>query len=71
MAEQNYSGYIAGCGMPSYLLDRAYDESSINSDGASRIFADTHSTITTAKDTDSSATSNIFLQLVPVRACPP
>ena len=51
--------YIVGRGMPSYLLDRAYDESSIDSDGAPRNFADTHSTIATAKDTDSSATSNI------------
>jgi hypothetical protein len=45
--------------MPPYLLNRAYDASSIDSDGASRIFMNTHSTITTAKDTDSSATSNI------------
>jgi len=59
MADRNYSGYVPGRGMPTYLLGRAYDESSIDSDGASRIFLNTHPTITTAKDTDSCGTSNI------------
>ena len=59
MAEQNYFGYTSGHGVPSYLLDRIHDDSSIDSDGAPRIFANTHPTITSAKDTDSSTTSNI------------
>ena len=59
MAEQNYFGYTSGHGVPSYLLDRIQDDLSIDSHGASRIFANTHPTITSAKDTDSSTTSNI------------
>ena len=59
MTDRSYSEYIPGRGMSTYLLNRAYDESSIDSDGASRIFLDTHPTITSAKDTDSSTASNI------------
>ena len=54
MTDRNYSGYFPGCGIPHYLLDRTYDESSCDSDGASRIFADAHSTITSATYADSS-----------------
>ncbi|CAF1431058.1 unnamed protein product [Rotaria sordida] len=63
MVDRNYSGYVPGRGVPPYLLGRAYDESSIDSDGASRISIDTHSTVTTAKDTDSTNTSNILHSL--------
>ena len=45
--------------MPSYLLDRVDNDSSIYSDGTSRIFNETHSSITTATDTDTSNTPNI------------
>ena len=63
MIDRNYSEYVPVRGMPTYLLSRAYDESSIDSDGASKIFLDTHPTITSAKDTDLSATSNISYSL--------
>ena len=59
MTDRNYSENVPGRGIPAYLLSRAYDESSVDSDGASRIFLDTHPTITSAKDTDSSTASNI------------
>ena len=59
MTGRNYSEYVSGHGMPTCLLSGAYDESSIDSDGASRIFLDTHPTITSAKYTDSSTASNI------------
>ena len=59
MTDRNYSEYVSGRGIPTYLLSRAYDESSVDSDGASRIFFDTHPTITSAKDTDISTASNI------------
>ena len=61
MTEQKYSRYSAtsGCGMLIHPLERAYGESSIDNGGVSRIFVDTRSTITTTKDSDSSATSNI------------
>ena len=60
MAEQNCFRYTSECGVQSHLLDRIHDDSSIDSNGASRIFANTHPTIASAKDTDSSTTSNIF-----------
>ena len=63
MTDRNYSEYVPGRGIPTYLLSRAYDESSVDSDGASRIFFDTHPTITSAKDTDSSTASNILYSL--------
>ena len=61
MTKQKYSRYSATseCGMLTRTLERAYDASNIDNDGVSRIFVDTHSTITIAKDTDLSATSNI------------
>ena len=59
MTDRNSSEYVAGRDIPTYFLSRAYDESSVESDGASRIFLDIHPTITSAKDTDSSTASNI------------
>ena len=38
MADRSEHQYIAGRGIPCYLLDRVGDDSSIYSDGASRIF---------------------------------
>ena len=70
MTDRNYSEYVPGRVMPTYLLSRAYDKSSIDSDGTSRIFLDTHPTITSAKDTDSSATSNISYSLFPFSMMP-
>ncbi|CAF5057463.1 unnamed protein product [Rotaria magnacalcarata] len=54
------SGSISGHDLPHYLLDRASNESSIDNDGASRIFSTTDSSETTAKDTDVSITSRSF-----------
>ena len=59
MVDRYNGGYVAGRGIPSYLLDRVDNDSSIYSDGASRIFNETHSSITTATDTETSNTSNI------------
>ena len=59
MIDRNNGGYIAGRGIPSCLLDRVDNDSSIYNDGASRIFNETHSSIATVTDTDPSNTSNI------------
>ena len=59
MADRHCPGYVPGIGVPSYLLNRAEDQSSTNSDGASRIFSNARPTTTTVNDTDSLATSHI------------
>jgi hypothetical protein len=58
MVDQN-DPYISGRGKPTYLLDRINNDYSTDSDGASRIFIDTNSTITISNDSNSWNTSNI------------
>ena len=63
MIDRNSSKYVQRRGMPTCVLSRAYDKSSIDSDGASRTFYSTHPTITPAIDIDSSDMSNISYSL--------
>ncbi|CAF2086444.1 unnamed protein product, partial [Rotaria magnacalcarata] len=60
MVNKNDSRSISGHGLPHYLLDRAGNESGIDSDGISRSFSTTDSSETTAKDTDVSIISKSF-----------
>ena len=59
MVDRNNPEYVPGRGLPAYLLERIYDGSSTDSDGASRIFMDTDPSRTTGEYTGSSATSVI------------
>jgi len=59
MVDYNNREYIAGRGVPAYLLDRVDNDSSIYSDGASRIFNETGSSITTDNDAQTSRATNI------------
>ena len=54
--------YHHGRGLPLYLLCRRDSESTIFSDGASRIFAPSNS-VTSAQDTDFSSVSNDLLNI--------
>ncbi|CAF3405600.1 unnamed protein product [Rotaria sp. Silwood1] len=59
MVDRNNGGYVSGRGIPSYLLDRVDDNSSIYSDGASRIFREIDSLVTTSRGSYTSNISNI------------
>ena len=50
MADGSKLRYAPGRGIPCYLLDRVGNDSSIYSDGASRIFVGTDSSSTIEKD---------------------
>jgi hypothetical protein len=57
LEKSSKSGHVRSGGLPTYLLDRAGDASSIDTDGASRIFKESHSSITTAKDTGTTSSA--------------
>ena len=59
MAGQDASRYQPGRGLPPYLLSRNYADSSTDSDGASRIFAESSCSMTSDKDSDCSSASHM------------
>lgn len=59
MVDRNNYEYVPGRGKPSYLLDRRDIASSIDSDGASRIFNQTDLSVISIHDTDNWNTQNI------------
>ena len=59
MVDRNNGRYVEGRGIPSYLLDCVDNDSSIYSDGASRIFRETDSSVTGSRSSYTSNTSNI------------
>ena len=58
MADRSEHRYVPGRGIPCYLLDRVGDDSSIYSDGASRIFIGTDSSSSIENNTDTSDSIN-------------
>lgn len=59
MAGQDSSYYQPGRGLPPYLLSRNYADSGTDSDGASRIFAESSCSMTSDKDSESSSVSHM------------
>ena len=59
MAGQDASRYQSGRGLLPYLLSRNYEDSSTDSDGASRIFAASICSMTSDKDSDCSSVSHM------------
>lgn len=59
MDGQDTYRYQPGRGLPTYLLSRNYADSSTDSDGASRIFAASGSSMTSDEDSESSSISHI------------